>query len=67
MWKTSNRVLEKNVKFTTLSCSDNIGQTLTKECNMLEALNHYCVSVGLNLAKQIDAKPDDDILKHIVV
>ena len=33
---------------------------------MLEALNHHFVSVGLNLAKQIDVKPDDDCLKHII-
>ena len=32
---------------------------------MLEALNHHFVSVGLNLAKQIAVKPEDDCLKHI--
>ena len=56
MWKTINRVLEKNVKSTTLSCVENNSQTLSKECDMLEALNHHCVSVGLNLAKQIRRK-----------
>ena len=30
MWKTINRVLEKNVKSTTLSCIENNGQTLTR-------------------------------------
>ena len=65
MWKTINRVLEKNVKSTTLSYIENNGQTLTKECDMLETLNHHFVSVGLNLAKQIDVKPEDDCLKHI--
>ena len=65
MWKTIDRVLEKNVKSTTLSCIENNGQTLTKECDMLEALSHHFVSVGLNLAKRIDVKPDDDCLKHI--
>ena len=49
MWKTINRVLEKNVKSTTPSCIDNYGQTLTYD--MLEALNHHFVLVGLNLAK----------------
>ena len=57
--------MEKNVKSTTLSCIENNGQTLTKECDMLEALNPHFVSVGLNLAKQIDVKPKDDCLKHI--
>ena len=32
---------------------------------MLEAINHLFGSVGLNPAKQIDTKPDDDFLKHI--
>ena len=32
---------------------------------MLEALNHLFASVGLNLAKQINVKPEDDCLKHI--
>ena len=32
---------------------------------MLESLNHHFVSVGQKLAKQIDAKPEDDSLKHI--
>ena len=65
MWKTINKVLENNVKSTTLSCIKNNGDTLTKECDMLEALNHHFVSVGLNLAKQIDVKPEDDCIKHI--
>ena len=65
MWKTIDRVQEKNVKSTTLSCIENNGQTLTNECDILEALNHHFVSVGLNLAKQTDVKPEDDCLKHI--
>ena len=32
---------------------------------MMEALNDHFVSAGLNLAKQIDVKPEDDFLKHI--
>ena len=47
MLKTINRVLEKNVKSTTLSCIENNGQTYAKECDMLEALNHHFVSVRL--------------------
>ena len=57
MWKTINRDLENNVKSTTLPCIENNGQTLTKECDMLKALNHHFVSVGLYLAKKIEVKP----------
>ena len=49
----------------TYNSIENNGQTLTKECDMLEALNHHFVSVGLNLAKKIEVKPEDDFLKHI--
>ena len=66
MWKTINWVLEKKVKSTTLSYIEDNGQTLTKECDMLEALNEHFVSVGVNLGKQIDEKPEDDYLKHII-
>ncbi len=66
MWKTINRVLEKDVKSTTLSAIESEGKTLTKERDMLEALNRHFVSVGPNLAKQIGSKSDDDRLKHII-
>ena len=46
MWKATNRVLKKNVKSTTLSSIEYNGQTLTKECDVLEPLNHHFVSVG---------------------
>ena len=65
MWKTIIRVLEKNVKYTTLPCIESSDQSLAKECDMLEALNPHFVSVGLNLAKQINVKPKDDCLKYI--
>ena len=66
MWKTINRVLEKDVKSTTISsCNENNGHTLTKEWDMPQALNHHFVAVALNLTKQIDVKLEDDCLKHI--
>ena len=66
MWKTINRVLDKDVKSTNLSAIESEGKTLTKEHDMLEALNRHFVSVGPNLAKQISSKSDDDCLKHII-
>ena len=66
MWKTINRVLEKDVKSTSLSTIESEGKTLTKECDMLEALNRHFVSVGPDLAKQIRSNCDDDCLKHII-
>ena len=66
MWKTINRVLDKDVKSTNLSAIESEGKTLTKEHDILEALNRHFVSVGPNLAKQISSKSDDDCLKHII-
>ena len=49
-----------------LSNSNKDGKVLTKDSDMLEALNHHFVSVGTNLAKKITSKPDDDWLKYVV-
>ena len=56
---SGTRVLEKNVKSATLYYIENNGQALRKESDMLEALNHYFVSVVRNLAKQIDTQLED--------
>ena len=66
MWKTINRVLEKDVKSTNLSAIESEGKTLTKGYDILEALNRLFVSVGPDLAKQIWSNSDDDCLKHII-
>ena len=52
MWKTINRVLEKDVKSTNISTIESEGKTLTKEYDVLEALNRPFVSVGPDLAKK---------------
>ena len=41
-------------------------KVLTKDLEMLDALNHHFVSIGTNLAKKITSKPDDDCLKYVV-
>ena len=46
MWKTINRVLNKDARSTTLSSIEIDGQALTKEHDVLEALNCHFVSVG---------------------
>ena len=46
MRKTINRVLDKDPKSTTLSSIEIDGKTLTKERDVLEALNCHFVSVG---------------------
>ena len=66
MWKTINRILEKDVKSINLSAIESEGKTLTKEYDILEALNRHFVSVGPDLAKQIRSNSDDDCLKHII-
>ena len=65
MWHTINRVLEKSSK-STMPASLNIeGRKLTKEGDILEALNHHFVSVGPKLASKIEQNANDDPLKHI--
>ena len=58
--------MEKDVKSTNLSSIENGARTLTKEYDMLEALNFHFVSVAPDLAKQIRSKSDNDFLKHII-
>ena len=66
MRKTVNRVLDKDVKLTNLSAIESEGKTLTKQYDMLEALNRHFVSVGPDLAKHIRSNSDDDCHKHII-
>ena len=51
---------------TELSNINKDGKVLTKDSDILEALNHHFVSVGTNLARKITSKPDDDCLKYVV-
>ena len=66
MWKTINKVLNKDMQSTVLSNINEGGKVLTKDSDMLEALNRHFVSVGANLAKKITSKPYDDCFKHVV-
>ena len=65
MWHTINRVLEKSSN-STMPVSLNIeGRKLTKERDILEALNHHFVSVGPKLASKTEKNANDDPLQHI--
>ena len=57
--------LDKDAKSTTLSRIEIDGKTLTKECDMLEALSCHFVSVGPKLARSIETRPNDNCLQHI--
>ena len=65
MWKTINRVLEKDVKISTVSSIEIDGKTLTKEHDVLDALICPFVSVGPKLAKSIETRQNDNCFKHI--
>ena len=43
------------------------GKYLTRERDILQALNQHFVSVGPSLAKKITAKPGDDCLQTITL
>ena len=66
MRKALTKSLTEICKSAALSKSNEGGKVLTKDSDMLEALNHHFVSVGTNLAKKITSKPDDDCLKYVV-
>ena len=66
IWKTINRILNKDTQCTMLSNIKKDGRVLTKDSDMLEALNYHYVSVRTELAKKVTSKPDDDYLKCAV-
>lgn len=65
MWQTINRVLDRSSKSTIPASLDIDGKKLTKEGDIVEALNHHFVSVGPKLASKIEQNTNDDPLKHI--
>ena len=52
MWRTINKVLNKDMQSTVLSNINEGGKVLTEDSDILEALNHHFVSVGANLTKK---------------
>ena len=60
-----NKVLDKNVNTVSLSNLEIDGKCLTRERDVLEAINHHFVSVGPKLAEKIASKQGDDCLRYI--
>ena len=60
MWKAINKVLGKKGNSVKLLSVEIEGKYLTREHDILEALNQHFISVGPILAKKITAKPGDD-------
>ena len=65
MWKTFNRVLDEDIKFTTVSSIEIDGKMLKKQLDVLKMLNNHFVSVGQKLVSSIEARPNDNCLQHI--
>ena len=65
MWRTINKVLDKNVETVSLSSLEVEGKYLTRERDVMEAMNHHFASVGPKLAEKISAKPGDNCLRYI--
>ena len=65
MWRTINKVLDKNAETISLSSLELEGKYLTREWDVVEAMNRHFALVGSKLAEKITSKPDDDCLCSI--
>ena len=65
MWKTINRVLNRDSAGKSISSLNVNGKVVTGEGELAEALNQHFVSVGPKLADKIKTTPSDNPLKHI--
>ena len=65
MWRTINKVLDRDsskVPVTSLNCE---GKLLTNDREIANAFNEHFVSVGPKLAEEIRTEPNDDPLAQI--
>eukprot|EP00794_Sanderia_malayensis_P013604 gene13604-15016_t len=65
MWKTINRVLDRNASATSIASLNIDGKIVTGEREVAEALNQHFATIGPKLADKIENKPDDDPLLYI--
>ena len=65
VWKTINRVLNKDSASKSISSLNVNGKVMTEEGELAEALNQHFVSVGPKLVEKIKTTPNDNPLKRI--
>ena len=65
MWQTINKVLDRSSNSAIPTRLIVEGKRLSREKDILPALNHHFVSVGQNLTGQIEQNSNDDPLTHI--
>ena len=67
MWKTINKVLDKNTNSNILSSLEFERKRLTRESDVLEVFNHHFTSIGPKLAQKIEARNDNDYFQNITI
>ena len=65
MCRKITKVLDKNVEIVSLCSLEVEGKYLTRERDVVEAMNRHFALVGRKLAEKITSKPDDDCLCYI--
>ena len=65
MWWTINKVLEQNVETVSLSIFEVEGKYLTRERDVVKAMNRHFALVRPKQAEKITSKLDDDCLCYI--
>ena len=65
MWQAINKVLDRSSNSAIPTSLTVEGKRLSRERDLVQALNHHFVSVGQTLACQIEQNSNDDPLKHI--
>ena len=66
MWKTINKVLNKNQCSTTPRSVMYKGQLVEKQKEIAEAFNNHFTTIGPKLAEKIETKESDDPLKYLI-
>ena len=65
MWRTINKVLNKDAPSTSFTAVNFQGQRLDRPNEIAEAFNKHFVTIGPKLASNIEQKPDDNPLKYL--
>ena len=65
MWRTINKVLNKDTPSTSFTTVKFQGQRLDRPNEIAEAFNEHFVTIDPKLASSIEQKPDDNLLKYL--